>query len=177
MFIEKKEGRRGFTLVEVMVATGISVIVVAVVLALSFFSGRSFVAMTNYTDLGLSSQLAMDKFSREVRQANSVTAWRSNSITFMDANGNSVTYFYDANTKALSRMSGGQTNTYLKECDWLQFAIFQHTPISNTFDCYYPALLTNAKVVQVTWDCSRQTPGTQSKSDNPQSLKVAIRNH
>ena len=178
MFIEKKKtGCGAFTLVEVLMAVGISVLVVAAVLALSFFSSRSFVAMTNYTDLGLAGQLAMDKFSRELRQANSVTDWRSNSITFLDSNTNSVTFTFNPESKTLSRISLGQTNVYLGECDLLQFSIYQHTPISNTFDCYLPAFVTNAKVVQVTWNCSRQTPGVPTRSDNPQSLKVAIRNH
>ena len=178
MYIEKRNrGRGAFTLVEVLMAIGISVMVVAAVLALSLFSSRSFVAMTNYTDLGLASQLAMDKFSRELRQACSVTDWRSNSITFLDSNTNSVTFTYDTDRKTLSRSSLGQTNVYLGECDLLQFAIYQHTPISNTFDCYYPAFVTNAKVVQVTWNCSRQTPGVAARSDNPQSMKIAIRNH
>lgn len=173
----KNKGSRAFTLVEVMVASGLSVLVVAAVLSLSLFSSRSFVALTNYTDLGLASQLSMDKFSRELRQANSITVCSSNSITFLDSNTNSVTFTYDRDAKTLSRITSQQTNVYLGECDALQFAIFQQTPISNTFDCYYPAFATNAKLVQVTWNCSRQTPGVPTKSDNPQSLKIAIRNH
>jgi Tfp pilus assembly protein PilW len=176
MSIEKR-ANRGFTLVEVMVASGLSVLVVAAVLSFSLFSSRSFVALTNYTDLGLASQLSMDKFSRELRQASSITSWQSNSITFLDSNTNAVTFTFDREAKTLARIGNGQTNVYLGECDALQFAIFQHTPISNTFDCYNPALATNAKLVQVTWSCSRQTPGVPAKSDNPQSLKIAIRNH
>src|SRR4051812_17206615 len=168
MYIEKKNRAcAAFTLVEVLMATAISVLVVAAVLGLSVFSSRSFVAMTNYTDLGLASQLAMDKFSRELRQASSVSDWGTNSITFLDSDTNSVTFTYDPDRKTLSRISRGQTNVYLGECDLLQFAIYQHTPISNTFDCYPPAFVTNAKVVQVTWNCSRQTPGVPGKSDNP----------
>jgi len=166
-----------FTLVEVMVASSIGVLLVAMVLSLSFFSSRSFVAMTNYTELGLASQLALDKFSREMRQAHSVTGCQTNSITFLDSNTNSVTFTFNGGTKTLARITGNQTNFYLTECDSLQFSIYQHTPISNTFDCYSPAFATNAKVVQVTWSCSRQTPGIQTKTDNPQSMKIAIRNH
>jgi hypothetical protein len=177
MSIDRSKRSGAFTLVEVIVASTLSVLVVAAVLSLSFFSSRSFVAMTNYTDLGLASQLAMDKFSKEVRQANSVTACGPGSITFLDSNTNGVTFTFNADTKTLSRISGGQTNVYLAECDSLQFSIFQHTPMSNTFDCYDPAFVTNAKLVQVTWSCSRQTPGVQAKSDNPQSLKIALRNH
>src|ERR1041384_1928646 len=142
----KNKGSGAFTLVEVMVATALSVLVVAVVLSLSFFSSRSFVAMTSYTDLGLASQLALDKFSREIRQARSVTACGSNSLTFLDSNTNSVTFTYNADARTLSRINGGQTNVYFSDCDSLQFSIYQHTAISNTFDCYDSAFVTNAKV-------------------------------
>jgi prepilin-type N-terminal cleavage/methylation domain-containing protein len=173
----KDQRNRAFTLVEVMVATALSVLVVAVVLSLSFFSSRSFVAMTSYTDLGLASQLALDKFSREVRQAHSVTDCRSNSLTFLDGNTNAVTFAYNPEARTLSRIGAGQTNLYLGECDSLRFAMYQHTVISNTFNCYDPAFVTNAKVVQVTWSCSRQTPGVPVKGDNAQSMKIALRNH
>ena len=173
----KNKGSGAFTLVEVMVATALSVLVVAVVMSLSFFSSRSFVAMTSYSDLGLASQLALDKFSREIRQAHSLSDYRSNRITFLDGNTNPVTFTYDAEARTLSRIGGGQTNVYLNDCDSLQFAIYQHTAISNTFNCYGSAFVTNAKVVQVTWSCSHQTPGTSLKNDNTQSMKVTIRNH
>ena len=49
--------------------------------------------------------------------------------------------------------------------------------ISNTFDCYDSANLTNARVIQVTWNCSRNIMGKKATTDNVQSAKIAIRNH
>jgi hypothetical protein len=72
-------------------------------------------------------------------------------------------------------VSGGQTNALLTDCDALQFWIYQHTMISNTFDCYDPAYVTNARVIQVTWNCSRNI---MAKGDHGQrSREIAIRNH
>src|SRR5258706_5668615 len=113
--------RAAFTLVELMVASALGLIAIAVVALLSFFSSRSFVAMTNYTDLGLASQLALDKMSREIRQAQHLTAYSTNSITFLDSTTNSVQFFYDPDARTFSRIVAGQTNTYLTDCDSLQF--------------------------------------------------------
>src|SRR5712671_5275543 len=119
-----KPGRHAaFTLVEVMVASAMGLLIVAVVALLSFFSSRSFVAMTNYTDLGLASQLALDKMSREIRQAQHLTAYSTNSITFLDSTTNSIQFVYDPDARTFSRIVAGQTNTYLTDCDSLQFWI------------------------------------------------------
>ena len=65
MCIDRK-GQAAFTLVEVMVSSALGLMVVTVVAMLSFFSSRSFVAMTNYTDLNMASEVVLDKMSREI---------------------------------------------------------------------------------------------------------------
>ena len=80
-----KRGQRfnqAFTLIEVMVATGLAGIVVTVVAMLAYFTTRSFVAATNYTDMALLSRMALDNMSRTIRQSRKVTAYATNSITF-----------------------------------------------------------------------------------------------
>ena len=59
----------------------------------------------------------------------------------------------------------------------MKFWIYQHTMKSNTFDCYDTAALTNARVIQMTWKCSREILGRTATTDNVQSAKIAIRNH
>jgi len=61
-------------------------------------------------------------------------------------------------------------------CDSLQFWIYQHTPRSNSFDCYDPAYVTNARLVQVTWTCSRQMLGVKANTELVESAKIALRN-
>lgn len=175
-FIRPK-GRAGFTLVEIMVATSLGLMAVTVVLALSYYSSRSFVAMTNYTDMGLLSQLALDNMSRQIRGAQTVTAFSTNSISLLDSAGNPFQYTYDPAGKTLSYISGGQTNVYLTECNSLEFWIYQHTPQSNTFDCYSPAYVTNARLVQVTWTCARQILGADATTESVESAEIALRNH
>jgi Tfp pilus assembly protein PilV len=157
MFIKRGPSPdQAFSLLEVMVATGLAGLIVTAIAALSYFTSRSFVAATNYTDMALRSRMALDNMSRTIRQARQVTAWATNSITLLDANGNVVQYKLNPATGSLVNVSGGVTNTYLTGCNSLQFWIYQRTPKSNSFSCYDPAYVTNAKLVQVTWSCSRQ---------------------
>src|SRR5579864_8658027 len=102
MFIKPDIRRRcAFTLVEVLVATGVAGLVVTVIALLSFFTSRSFVAATNYTDMALLSRMALDNMSRTIRQASEVTSYSTNSITIQDSSGNSTTYQLDPNSKSL----------------------------------------------------------------------------
>src|SRR5689334_3343071 len=93
-----KRRTRGFTLVEVLVATAIAGLVATVIAALSYFTSRSFVAATNYTDMALKSRMALDNMSRAIRQSRQVTAYSTNSITLMDASGNTVQYALNPST-------------------------------------------------------------------------------
>ncbi len=166
-----------FTLVEVMVASALGLIALAMVGSLSWFSSRSFAAVANYVDLDQASQFALDKMSKEIRQAQRLTGFTSTSLTFADVDNNALTFIYDPETRTLVRVSGGQTNTLLQGCDFLQFSKYQHTAISNTFDAYDPAYITNTKLVQVTWTCSRKILGAKVNTESVQSAKIALRNN
>ncbi len=173
----KSNQAAGFTLVELMIATALGVMAAAVIVALMFFSSRSYVAMTNYTDMAQRSQLALDKMSKEMRQARNLTAYSPTSVTFQDVDGGTFGFKYDPDGRTLVRVSNGRTNTYLTECDELQFSIFQHTVKSNKFECYEPAYLSSARVVQMSWRCSRKILGAKATTENVQSAQVALRNH
>jgi hypothetical protein len=143
---------------------------------IAFFSSRSFVAMADYTEMNQRSQFALDKMSKEIRQARGLTAFSTNSLAFANADGNPLSFTYNPTSRRLVRMSGGQTNALLTDCDALQFRIYQHTMISNTFDCYDVASVTNARVIQVNWKNSRQILGKKATTESVQSAKIALRN-
>lgn len=174
---EQPDRLRAFSLMEVLVATGLAGIVVTVIAALTFFTGRSFVAATNYTDMALLSRMALDNISRTIRQSRQVTAYSTNSITLLDVSGTPIQYTLNPATRSLVSISSGRTNTYLTGCNALQFWIYQRTPRSNTFSCYNPASVTNAKLVQVTWSCSRQIFGANVNNEVVESASICLRNH
>src|SRR5689334_12787037 len=113
----RSRANAAFTLAELMISTGVSVLVVTAIGLLAFFSSRSLVAMTNYVDMDQISQLALDKMSREVRQARLVTQCTNTSFTIVDLSGNSVQFLYDANARKLLRIADTATNVYLSDCD------------------------------------------------------------
>src|SRR5437870_4991689 len=74
MFIKPRALRHsGFALSEMLVVMGISTIAMLAITAFTMFSSRSFAAIFNYVDLDDANRVAMDKLSRDIRQANGVT--------------------------------------------------------------------------------------------------------
>jgi len=165
-----------FTLVEVMVAAGLSLVIGAAVSLLAYYSSRSFLAMANYTEMGQLSRLALDNMSREIRQARQLTAYSTNSLTFQDMDGNSLRFTYDPATRSLVRVGNGITTQYLTDCDALNFWIYQNTVKSNSFDCESATYFTDARVIQVTWRCSRTIRGMKATTESVQTAKIALRN-
>ena len=173
----KSRRNSAFTLVEVMVAAALGLIALTAVGMLSWFSSRSFAAIANYVALDQTSQLALDKMSKEVRQARRLTDYSATSLNLLDFDNNPLQFVYDPDAKTLVRVSGGQTKLLLTSCDFLQFTNYQRTPSSNTFDASYAAYVTNSKVIQVTWSCSRKILGAKVNTESIQSAKIAFRNH
>jgi len=165
-----------FTLIELMVASALSVVLATAIGTFALFSSRSFVVMTNYTEMNQRSQLALDKMSKDIRQARLLGYYSTNSLTFTNADGTPLRFTYSPGTRKLVRVSGGKTNTLLSDCDSLQFWIYQHTMVSNSFDCYLPAVVTNARVIQVTWKNSRTVLGKKATTESVESSKITLRN-
>src|SRR5438309_1494939 len=173
----KQRSNGAFTLIEVMVASALGILALTAVGTFSWYSSRSFVSIANYVSLDQNSQLALDKMSKEVRQARRLTDYSPTSLTLLDVDSNPLQFIYDPDAHTLARVSGGQTNILLTGCDFLQFSKYQHTTISNTFDAYQPAFLTNSKLIQVTWLCSRTILGAKVNTESVQSAKIALRNN
>jgi prepilin-type N-terminal cleavage/methylation domain-containing protein len=177
MSIKKFSGyRQAFTLVELMVASALALMAATVIAFFSYFTSRSFVAATNYTDMNMASRRALDQMSMTIRGSDMVTAYSSNSITLLDPSNNIIQFTFSPSTRTLNCISNGQTTAFLTDCDSLSFWLYQRTPISNTFDCYLPADVYSAKLVQVTWSCSRTILGAKVNTEMMESAKICMRN-
>lgn len=169
--------KSGFTLVEMLMATGLGALVATALVTMLIFAMRSFAAMTDYTDMQMESRLALDEIAKEVRQTKLVTAYSTNSVSLTDSSGNTVQYVYNPTAQTLSYITNGLTNVYLTNCSSLSFYIYQNSLIPNTFDAYTPAFVTNARVLQVTWTCYRQIMGRTANTECVQSAEIVLRNH
>jgi hypothetical protein len=163
--------------VELLVATALGTVVLAAIASLTLFTARSFLALSNYDQLDRASMNALDTISTQIRQTQQVTSYSTNRLVFTDADGQTLTFAWDPTTRLVTRQKTNTTTTLLTQCDYLAFHISQRN-VSNGF-IFYPAQLTNlltAKLVDVSWRCSRTILGAKINTESVQTAKTVIRN-
>ena len=181
MFIKRQAKYRflGYTLVEIMVATGVFGIAALALGSVYLFSTTSFAALVNYAELDKINRTAMDTLSKEVRAAQAVTDATATSLTIINQDGDNVMYSFNSFSGKLLRTSGGISKTLLSDCTLLNFNLYQRNPVSGTYDIY-PAATNNysqtVKCVSLTWKASRKMPaGNNTVSEDIQTARVVIR--
>ena len=179
--INTNRSRQAFTLVELLIAMLVSSLALIALMSVTFFSARSFAALTNYVDLDNHSRGALDVMIREIRQANGLIEGDPQRLMFSvpDENGTpyNVTYVYSPQQRELVRQTATERKVLLRECDQLRFAVFQRHPISGTYDQWQEdwSNPSQVKVVQLMWTCSREILGARVNTESVQSAKVVIR--
>ena len=183
------------TLVELLIAVGISGLIFIAVGMMIFFSGRSYAALANYVDLDSKSRQALDVMSKELRQVNGVTGiatitlsggqvvTNQLALSGTETNGTTytITYTYSPTSanKTLTRTKVGGlypgTTTLLTGCTYLNFGMFTRVPKDNSLDQFDAADLATCKVVQIDWICSRKIFNQSDNTESVQSAKVVIR--
>ena len=175
--------RRGWTLTEMIIATGVFSISGLALATIFLFCIRSFAAMTNYAVLDKYNREAMDTITREIRQAQHIVSYSSNAtsraLTLVNGDGVNVTYTFDSLKQQFTR-NDGNLKLLLTNCNLLNFELYVRPPASNSFDNYPVALNTNwqqtVKVVELTWKTSMNIcPTAQINSEDVQTAKVVIR--
>jgi Tfp pilus assembly protein PilW len=173
------KGRRaqlGVTLVEFLVALGIGFVAMGSMGALTIFTARSFAAMSNYMELDKNSRNALDRLTQIIREADGVTDYNSHSVV-LSYHAQRLSFDYASGSKRLTMTDTNNTTlVLLQDCDFLDFQVFQRNPVNGTYD-QYPATLDDsaAKLVQVSWICSRRLIGNLLNTESVQSAKIVIR--
>lgn len=171
-----KRARAAFTLIEMVVALGVSAILLAAVMSFFFYSNYSFGVMANHIFLQKQNSVAKDKLTKQIRQTFRLTAYTTNSVTFLDYNTNSVQYTYNPSAQTLVRIKQGVTNTYLYNCTYLQFKIYSDVLQSNALDVSNtPTNLAAARVVGIAWLCQKTLLG-HTNAEPMQAAKILLRN-
>jgi len=153
---------------------GLAGLLVTAVAAAYLFTARSFAELAVHVDLDGHSKSALDSLSREVRQAQRVTAYAPSELTIL-LGTNQVTYRHTPASKTLMRIQNGRARELLSECDYLRFDIFQRNLTNGNYGYYPAAVAANCKVVQVSWACSHNILGHKTQSAAIESAKVVIR--
>ena len=174
---KRRPGRSaaGFILPEAIFAIAITAVLVLVVAGVAVFSGRSFAALANYVELDDYNRIAIDKLTRDLRQANRVLTASTNSLAIEDADGSVISYTYDSSAHTLVRTHHGIRSVLLQGCDRFAFSLGQRNAVNGTYDIYPAATPATCKVVNVAWSCSRKVLGATENTESVQTARIVIR--
>ena len=177
MFTKPTGSRKssGIALAEALVGMCVVVLILLALFAFSMFSTRAFATMYNYVDLDDDNRIAMDTLTRDVRQAQRVIDCTSSRLILEDPNGWALGYIYDPVARTLTRTNVGSQKIILKECDRLLFKIGQRNTVAGGYDVYAAATPETAKVVNVSWLCSRTLFGRKENTESVQTARIVIR--
>jgi len=162
--------------VETMIAVGISVVLLTQVCALWYYSSRSFAAQAAYTALDQDSQRALDRITKDVRQAADLLAFSPQAITLKDPTNATQNLQFRLSGRNLQRIQGTRTTTLLNNVDSLSFSMYQRTPQAGVWDQYSTTNIGLCKLLEIHWKCSRKLhPLAPQTTEYMQSAKIVIR--
>src|SRR5687767_11009288 len=169
--------RSGSSLVEAVIAIGVTGLLMLVLANVSMLSGRMFVSFANYVDLDHSNQLAMDTLTRDLRACERVISCSATELQIEEhgTNGFTITYVFDSAAGTLRRNMAGVSKLLLSGCDSLLFSLGTRNPKGDTFTVAETPNVNLAKVVNVSWKCSRTILGRKATSENVQTARIVIR--
>ena len=163
------------TLVEVMVATTLGALVLSAVGSLMVYNVRSLAALSNYADLDRYSRNAVDRISRDVRQAATLASFTSTELRFTFPSASDVYYTYSPSSRTLVRRQDTDRAVLLEECDNLTFTVYSRNNISNSWDQFQVTTAANAKLIKLNWTCSRTILGEARNTESIQTAKIVLR--
>ena len=180
--------RRGLTLVEMLIATGIGAIMITIIVALTSYAERSFAVTSSHVDLESKSRLALDKLTRELRQATAVFSCDTNLpfkwFTVTNAvEGFALTLSWDADVKSLRLEKVGPTpddnwsEKLLGNCERWDFTFCYRTPTVGPSEVSFNPVsnLADCKLILMSWTCRQELIG-QLETENVQEMQIALRN-
>jgi prepilin-type N-terminal cleavage/methylation domain-containing protein len=179
---------RGFTLMETMIVMGLAGIVLAIVMATYNYSGTSFAAMGNYSDLDRKSRAALDLLSREIRNSSALIGVTNSpkALSFTNATTHKkITITYDSANKVLKFDKTGQaTQTLLTSCDQWDYSLYGRVPILSSTNITFNSAtngagnldVTTCKLINMTWKCSRTIFGSKRNTESIQTAQIVLRN-
>jgi hypothetical protein len=174
--LTKRRQASAFTLVETMIATVIGSLVFTALILMGVYTTRSFAALGNYMELDKKSRNALDRMTQVIRESDGVMSW-SNHELVLSYHTQPLIFTYDKGQKKLFMTeTNGTQRSLLDGCDFFDFQIFQRTSVAGVYD-QYPITADEAvaKIVQISWVCSRSLIGELINSESVQSAKIVIR--
>lgn len=175
---------RGMTLVEMLIGLGVGSLVLAGVMTTSVFTSRNFLSIGNYCQLNSSGRNALDHMAQDIRQANYLSSYTTNTLVFQMTDPTAGTnytlaYIYNSLSQTLSRALGTQTNVLMTNLIYYHVDLYQRNPQLNNGGDLYPYSSTNpttmVKALDFTWVCSNNVMGISYNTEDVQSSRIVIR--
>lgn len=174
----------GFTMVEVLVATAVSGIVLASVVAtfLTFAIGARSVGA--YSEMSNSSRAALEYFARDMRSAEDVLVANESRLIVVSPpsahySNTTVTYDYDQDAKLFFRVeedsSGNEISNRVLLDGVEQFTFSYFDPLGNSLSADSASILLSVKGVQVDAELLRSISRTEA-TDYIISARFMMRN-
>jgi prepilin-type N-terminal cleavage/methylation domain-containing protein len=177
--------RRGFTLVETMIATGISSIVLSGMMSSFVLLGKNSFNAANYSVMESESRRALESFAQDARMADNITWNSGSSVTLFlpSPSGNTVvTYTYDASTtgptaRTFYRKIGAasSTNPPVVLVRHVSDFAFRRYKVVNGTD-FVAANNLETKQLQITLRTVRSGATTVDATNSVLSARVVLRN-
>jgi len=184
--VRRRRGSSGWTLVEILVATGIGSIVMGSMMVVLLFSSRSFIAIANYGILNQSSRFALDTLNRDIRNGQGITAGSAVYLVMTNQVGDKFSYVYNSTNSTLTRNFTNSAGTVtisvlLTNCDVFAFTYYKKIPTNPPAGLYAPYFVTtataqDAKLINVDWRCFRPIMGAKQNTESVQTAQITIRN-
>jgi prepilin-type N-terminal cleavage/methylation domain-containing protein len=183
------KARRGFTIMEMLIATSVGGLAIAMVITAFTFSVTSFSAMGNYADLDRYSRNAVDVLSKNIRNSSALMSFSSNNPMYLQFTnstaGTSFTVNYNALKRTLSySQNGGSSRLLLTNCDTWSFSLYSKAPILTTTNIIFYGATNGSgqldasvcKLINMTWKCSRSIFGSKRNTETIQTAEIVLRN-
>ena len=173
------------TLVEVVVAAGITSIIALAICTSMIYSGRTLWGLRNYIELDNSSRNSLEYLMADLRVASGITGVVSNSggLTLTCTNASrsgTIQYTWDSASNTVQRIirEGARVERkfVLTNCDQFDIKVMTRTMASN----WEPTETQNwsqGKFVVVTWHCTKKiTVSGAVNTEKIQTARIMLRN-
>jgi Tfp pilus assembly protein PilW len=170
----------GFTLIEMLIAVTVSVFVIASILTLLVISMQNYVATANYVRMNDQSRNAMDRISREIRNASGVvSATPGTSLVLINSNNNAtISISYDSSAQTLTLTTNLVTLATLTGCTNFSFQLYnRQTSTTNVSFNTTTTDLNSCKAVSLSWFCKKPITGSKFSTEIVQASQVMLRNN
>lgn len=175
----RRAPRRGFSLVEILVASSLATVVMAGVMTAFLFVGRTSVSLRNYADLETQARNAMETFAQDVRMSSGVVWNSAESLTLTIQQGNvstTATYTYDATARTFSRTIGTTTDILITSIRSFAFNAYSIDTTAISLAAPTAATNTATKQIQISLETERINRTLALHTNKVISARFVLRN-